>query len=164
MSLFYVLLIWKVFCLLCKIKNQLLQKLCVVLCTWLWRSEIWGSQCVHYTWNECVVLKTKATVLRQSYVIPALGKARCMNSMATMLLPANLREEIQVTKVWMHGDEPFQVCELYLDKNAQSLNPPFFTRPAVPRFSSICCVTSTLIWAPRSTKAQQDELRTGCWP
>lgn len=58
-----------------------------------------GSQSVQHTWNECVVLKTKAAVLRQNCVIPMLRRARCTKSMATMLLPANPREEIQVTKV-----------------------------------------------------------------
>lgn len=93
-----------------------------------------------------------------------LRKTRCTGSVTTMLLLANLREEIQATQVEIRRDVPFQVCELHLDKNAQSLNPPFLTRPAVPHFYSICCVTSALIWAPRSTKAQQDGLRTGCWP
>lgn len=65
--------------------------------------------------------------------------------MTTMLLLANLREEIQVTEVTIRRDVPFRVCELHLDKNAQSLHPAFLTRPAVPRFHSICCVTSALI-------------------
>lgn len=58
-----------------------------------------GSQCVHHTWNEYVVLKTKAAVLRQSCIIPMHSKARCTNSTATMLLPTNPREEMRVTKV-----------------------------------------------------------------